>query len=463
MHTARAHARVLLVSANGEAQPYPVYPIALDYLREPLERAGHEILTWDTLAGGDSGSTLGAALGEHGPDVVLISVRNADNNDSVDTRNYLPELASLVGVVRANSTAPVVLGGSGYSLFPREIIEMTGADYGVVGPGEHVVAGLVETLRRGADPGGIPGLVRFRDGAIVMGRPAVAPPASPRLRRDPALLEWYWRRGGVPGVRLGRGCPHRCIYCTYPVLDGRSTVATDPGASVAEAARLDARHGIDQFVLVDSVANIDPRRLTAFALGLRDAGSRARWTGYFLPREIREPDVLLWREGGLDGVEFGVDTLHPELLRAWGKGFGREDVEDAVAACVSTRMPHAIYLILGGPGETEETLETTLAAASRFSMAAVFAFVGMRIYPGTRLREIAVREGVIAEGESLLTPRFFLSPRLDPAWLRTRLSALERLPNWLVVGRSLRGKNRAAERLRARGCKGALWQELAGR
>jgi hypothetical protein len=42
--------------------------------------------------------------------------------------------------------------------------------------------------------------------------------------------------------------------------------------------------------------------------------------------------------------------------------------------------------------------------------------VGIRIYPGCELHDIALREGVVEPGQSLLHPAFYISPETEP-WL----------------------------------------------
>jgi radical SAM superfamily enzyme YgiQ (UPF0313 family) len=73
-----------------------------------------------------------------------------------------------------------------------------------------------------------------------------------------------------------------------------------------------------------------------------------------------------------------------------------------------------IFLV-GGPGETRETLDETLRFAEwRLSRGdAVYLTVGLRIYPGTTLQRVAADEGVIDTGDPLLTPAFYFSPALN--------------------------------------------------
>jgi len=70
------------------------------------------------------------------------------------------------------------------------------------------------------------------------------------------------------------------------------------------------------------------------------------------------------------------------------------------------------FLLLGGPGETMETVARSLAFAASLKLDALKTTVGIRIYPGTPLAAVALREGVVAPGEDLLEPRFYLSPAL---------------------------------------------------
>ena len=62
-----------------------------------------------------------------------------------------------------------------------------------------------------------------------------------------------------------------------------------------------------------------------------------------------------------------------------------------------------------------QTLEETLRfAAERLRRGdAVYTTVGLRVYPGTTLHNIAVSEGTLDAGDSLLDPTFYFSPHLS--------------------------------------------------
>jgi radical SAM superfamily enzyme YgiQ (UPF0313 family) len=91
--------------------------------------------------------------------------------------------------------------------------------------------------------------------------------------------------------------------------------------------------------------------------------------------------------------------------------------------------------MLGGPGETRETIEETAALMDEVSPRAILAMTGVRIYPGTRLEEIAVEEGVLKNGAGLLEPRFYFSSLGPDGLLKTAYAAAERRRNWFFPGR----------------------------
>lgn len=455
--------RVLLVSVNFEDQPYPVYPVALDCLRSSLEGAGHRVRLWDGYRAQSVGPSLEDTLREFVPDVALVSIRNADNNDWANTKNYLPGALALIQAIRDAGPIRIVLGGSGYSLFPEEILRRSVADAGVMGPGEHVIVPLIEQLACGGGCGDLPGLVRREGDRCIVCPPDPPKTVAPVTSHDRDLVRFYWDRGGIPGIQLKRGCPFGCIYCTYPLLEGRTYLQKDASVTVDEMQWYYETCGVDQFFMVDSVLNAIPSLIRDFARELCRRRLPIRWSGYFMPKNITEADLALWKDAGLDGIEFGMDTLSEPLLERWGKGFRMRDVQQAIQACAAVDMPYSLYLIFGGPGETEATMEETIARAQAFPRAVVFAFAGMRIYPRTELQAVALASGMLRPDQDLLEPRFFLSPQLDLDRAGRRFEELGRQINWLIVGPSLQKKNKAAARLRSRGRKGALWQELMPR
>ncbi len=84
-------------------------------------------------------------------------------------------------------------------------------------------------------------------------------------------------------------------------------------------------------------------------------------------------------------IEFGTDSLSDTTLKNYGKPFTVADILEASKICNRLKIHCAHFLILGGYGETEDTLNETFENSKKIERTVFFPFVGMRIYPGTKL------------------------------------------------------------------------------
>jgi radical SAM superfamily enzyme YgiQ (UPF0313 family) len=99
------------------------------------------------------------------------------------------------------------------------------------------------------------------------------------------------------------------------------------------------------------------------------------------------------------------------------KHFGVKEIREASRLLAEFGIKRIGFLLLGGPGETRATVEESLAFADSLNLDALKLTIGIRIYPKTDLARRAVAEGLVAPGDSLLRPRFYLVEELQP-WLR---------------------------------------------
>ena len=231
-------------------------------------------------------------------------------------------------------------------------------------------------------------------------------------------------------------------------------------AVVDEVECLYSKAGIDSFFVVDSVFNLDPVGARSFAEELGRRALPVRWMAFFMPHGLSACDVEAWRASGLEGVEFGVDTLAPSLLQGWGKPFSAFDVAESACICAELDVPYVLYLLFGGPGETIETVRETLERVCSLPRAVVYAFQGIRIYPGTELHKRALADDVITPDQDLLEPAFYFSPMLDRADLAAELAPFAERLNWLVAGESMDRAKRMSSVIRRGGGKGSLWHLL---
>lgn len=404
--------KVLLVSANPATTPYPIYPLGMGMVAAALAGAGHTVRQFDFLRHGESLESLVGAIDEFSPGLVGISIRNLDSSNSLNVQGYLDNVRRIVERIRRHTRAPVVLGGSAFSILPEEIRLAMGADYGIVGEGERLAVELANLLERGERPA-VP---------ILRAEPGLAGPAIPSAAYDPDLIDFYARSGSVASLQTKRGCPHHCIYCSYPVLEGRRIRTRDPAAVADDVEALAARHGVRQIFFTDSVFNDADGHFRDVVGELKRRGLTVPWTAFFRPGGLTDEDVADMCATGLNAAELGSDAASDTTLRALGKEFRFADVLDSSNRFLRHGITVSHYFMFGGPGETPETVLEGIGNIRRLGMTAVFVFMGIRIMPDTPLLDIARRDGCLPEGASLMEPLYYFSPAVDRAWLERTLT-----------------------------------------
>ena len=447
--------KVLLISNNRCTTPDPVFPLGLAYLNSALRRVGHQTLWADGLAGEEK---IENVLARYQPDVVGVSVRNIDDVIIRKRETFFDNLSSLGEMIRQKSKCPVVVGGSGFSIFPRQLLELSGADYGICGEGETGFVSLLATLNNGRNFSGIPGLVYRENGKIVI-NPPIGSPGGPTLEdgdRPASIAEYYLRTSGMLNIQTQRGCACHCCYCTYPVIEGnhyRRRAAEAVADEFGQLERLGARY----VFIVDSVFNSSKSHVAEICEAILRRNVKLSWGCFLRPQGLTPELMKLMKRAGLAHIEFGSDSFCDEVLAAYQKGLTFDDILHSSELANQENIDFCHFLISGGPGETMETLRRGFEASLRIKNAIIMAVVGMRIYPGTRLFQQAVAEGCIGRDTDLLAPMYYLAPGLSVDGVFAQLKEIARLaPNW-IVGDAVPAYTSLVGRLRKRGAVGPLW------
>ncbi len=447
--------RILLISTNRNTRPDAVFPLGLAYVNAALRRAGHDTRWMDCNF---EAQPLASVLREYRPHFVGVSVRNIDDVLIRKRETFLGGLATIPETVREMNPCPVILGGSGYSIFPERLLRQTGADYGIQGEGEQSFSALISKLINNEDVTAIPGLV-YRRGQEIVSNPQQPWPGAIGLEaadRPAHLVGHYLKSGGILNLQTQRGCAQSCCYCTYPVIEGRGRRPRPPEMVAEEMAQLEAQ-GVGYVFIVDSVFNASPRHVVEVCEAIIRRNLKIRWSCFLRPQGLTSSLMQIMVRAGLSHIEFGSDSFCDAVLKAYGKRLTFDDIRQASELARRHHLDYCHFLICGGPGETRETLQTTFENSQSLSGAVILAMVGMRIYPATALCEQAIREGQLAADADLLKPAYYLAPDLTEAEIFASLQEFStRAANW-IIGDPPATYLRMVERLRRRGVSGPLW------
>ena len=233
-------------------------------------------------------------------------------------------------------------------------------------------------------------------------------------------------------------------------------------AEVAATAMGLQEAGARYLFITDSAFNADMPHSLAVADALKAAGVTIPWGAFFAP--IRPSDGYYDRlvEAGLTHIEFGTEAMSNKVLKAYHKPFHVADIHHAHQTAQATGVHIAHYMLLGGPGETPETLVETLSNIDKLDRAVVFFFCGMRIYPHTALYRLAIEENMISPEQNLLEPVFYRSQAIDEAAILAQVQEhAGGRTNWLI-GAGGENVEKALTRLHTKGFVGPLWEFLIG-
>jgi radical SAM superfamily enzyme YgiQ (UPF0313 family) len=376
------------------------------------------------------------------PEVIGLSLRNVDSATYPCTWTYLEDYRRIMGTVRSVSASPVVLGGSAFSIFPGELTAALGAESGSAGDGEASLSLFLDRKCRGVKRGVLGDL---RD----VGFP-----------RQVELIFPDFRRYRTVGVQTARGCPRRCVYCTYPLLEGHELRRRDPGTVADEMESLHKDLGAGEIFIVDSIFNADEEHLAAVLEEVISRKMKIRFSCYMEPRVSRTLIFDLMARAGCVGVDFGTDSGSPAILHSLGKGFTVEDIRKATQACRGAGIDFCHSLLFGGPGETRATVAETARLMDEVSPRAVIAMTGIRIYPGTHLESTARQEGLLEPGDSLIRPRFYFAGWQPRELYQAVLSEASKRRSWFLPGKKYWSRALGPKLLRLVHREGPLWRSL---
>ena len=426
--------RVLLVYSNRSLDLLPAPPIGLSYVATAASHAGHEIAFLDLFPEEHPHEALRHALHQHRPDVVGISVRNIDSVVHQRLSKHLGELNDLITLIRGESRARIVLGGPAISILGSATFSRLDADVAVLGEGEIAFPEVLATIEHNRPLGGINGIC-FREGEkIITNRPVL-------LNRFGASgmerwINWpaYERRGGTWTIQSKRGCPLHCSYCAYPAIEGLGWRRRPAGEVVDEIEHVLHEVRPRAFEFVDSTFNVPLDNALAICEEIIRRGLKVNLTAMGInPLTASDTLFSLMKRAGFNSMMITPEAANDTILRNLNKGFTMVHVHRTVQAARKSGMNSTWFFLLGGPGETRETVEETVSFVEQHlnwkNCLSIF-MTGIRILPGTDIARQATEEGYLSAQSDLAEPHFYFSPHVSEELMLNRINrAVARHPN----------------------------------
>jgi radical SAM superfamily enzyme YgiQ (UPF0313 family) len=197
---------------------------------------------------------------------------------------------------------------------------------------------------------------------------------------------YYPTLSGKPFLTIlsSRGCPYRCSYCPYIVLQG-TTFRRRSVSNVVEEIQQDVNsYGIKSLLFRDPVFTLDKQRVVQISREILRRGISIRWCCETRADCLDKPLVDEMCQAGMKAINLGVESPNEAvLLNASRKPVGLKHQEEIIDYLEARGVKVVAFYILGFPDDTEETVRTTIEYAKRLNTT-LAQFTILTPYPGTK-------------------------------------------------------------------------------
>ncbi|MDA8099411.1 MAG: radical SAM protein [Nitrospiraceae bacterium] len=311
--------------------------------------------------------------------------------------SYPVNRAVLARVRELNPKILTVIGGALVSSLPEPLIRGLQADYAVLGEGEATLLDLLDHFEKGGGKDGaatIAGL-GIREGAdirMTARREQIndldvlpVPDLSlyPSVQKDPKVPEL--------GLTTSRGCYGRCTFC---FLNMRKLTYKSPKRFGEEVSELVGKHRIRYFFVNDLTFTSNLDRTYEICDVLKS--HNITWSCSTRVERIKPELLKYMHASGCRDIWYGVESLDQTVLNLANKMTKVEEVEYAVRETMQAGIKVMANLMVGLPGESEESLRKMMDFCRRNEVIPS-SIKYLTPFPGTKIYDMAVERGFIKD------------------------------------------------------------------
>ena len=235
-----------------------------------------------------------------------------------------------------------------------------GADiYIIDSQGETTLSQVIERLRDGGSLETVPNLYYRGDDGVFRRTERVV--ENNDLSEN--AIDWtaFGREflSQIAYVRTARSCPYTCSFCNYPTMAG-AYVNSSLEAVEYELGALRER-GVTDVVFIDDTFNYPLQRFKRLLRMMISNEFSFRWVSFLRCSNVDEEAIDLMRQSGCVGVLLGIESGDQRILQLMNKSAKIDRYRWGISELNRQGISSFASLICGFPGETEESVNTTIS------------------------------------------------------------------------------------------------------
>jgi anaerobic magnesium-protoporphyrin IX monomethyl ester cyclase len=373
---------------NVHSHP-PFIPLGLAYLGAITEQEGHEVNIIDCQAEKLTYETFRDRVSKETPDIIGVTAT---------TLLYKSAMKLIEIAKEAHPNAITMLGGSHGTFWDENALnEYPTLDIVVRREGEITFKELLNNFQKNISLTNVLGITfRQKDGKIVRtpDRPFIEDlDKLPFPAHHLLPLDDLKRMGKVLFPLItSRGCVFWCDFCSTVRMFGRGYRWRSPKNVVDEMQLVHDKYGVEQVTFYDDAFSVDRNRVLKICEELHarkldmtwDCGTRV---------DMVDRDLLkTMRDAGCIAVWLGVESGSEAILGAMNKKIKLDQTRLAYKTAHDVGLMTIANVVLGFPGETEQTAKETIRFVKELNPDDVGFYVATP-YPGTPMYDQVIKNG----------------------------------------------------------------------
>ncbi|MEZ4768160.1 MAG: radical SAM protein [Caldilineales bacterium] len=167
-------------------------------------------------------------------------------------------------------------------------------------------------------------------------------------------------KGPFTFIVTSRGCPAGCKYCIKHVSYQNSVRLRSPEL-IFEELRLLSTLGVHNVHMYADLFTVNREQVVDLCRLIIDSGLTVNWTCNSRVDYVDEEMLHLMGQAGCYLISWGIESANEQILKRAHKGYRKEQAALALTWAHAAGIKNWGYFIIGLPGETEETIQETIA------------------------------------------------------------------------------------------------------
>ncbi|MBX5320456.1 MAG: B12-binding domain-containing radical SAM protein [Candidatus Bathyarchaeia archaeon] len=366
----------------------PLIPLSLGYLGAVCEKSGYDVKVIDCQ--GERLNLQGFRRKLANTDTDVIGITSA-------TLTYKSALKIAEISKEVFPECTVVLGGCHATFWDINALnECPSLDIIVRKEGEITFLEILEKLKNKESLSEVKGItfrkkdeiIRNEDRPYIENLDDLPFPAHHLLN-----LNSYIKMGKlIIPLMTSRGCVYWCDFCTAVRMFGRKYRMRSPKNVVEEMEYFHKKYGTDQFTFYDDAFTVDPKRVEEICNEIERRNMKVKWDCETRVDMVNKTLLEKMKKAGCIAIWFGVESGSQMIIDKMQKKIKIEQTRKAFKLAHEVGLMTVASVILGFPGETEETAWETVNFVKSLDPSDVGFYIATP-YPGTPLYETVKEKG----------------------------------------------------------------------